>query len=104
MKANESREVMVQLAEKNRKLQKDSVQKALPKFLRDSEENTQENLNLNMEDLEALQKNLEALKRDEEELHKQIVYSVKWERRERDRKNSMGQNRKYFKMLCNAEN
>ena len=27
MKANESREVMVQLAEKNRKLQKDSVQK-----------------------------------------------------------------------------
>ena len=94
MKANESREVMVQLAEKNRKLQNDSVQKALPTFLRNSEENTQENLNLNMEDLEALQKHLETLKRDEEELHKQIVYSVKWERRERDRKTSMGTKQK----------
>ena len=58
MKANESREVMVQLAEKIVSYKRIASKKALPKFLRDSEENAQENLNLTMEDLEALQKKL----------------------------------------------
>ena len=90
MKANEKNEMQKHIALKNKQLQNNRIQKELPSFLRNSEETVREDLNLTADDLKALRDSLISLKKDEALLHKQIVHTVKWERKERDRKSSMG--------------